>query len=118
MVEIKMIGMCEGCKYPHLYLNHSEEDTYADGVTHTYTIECKHEPACMRAAAIGRRSNIEVMSNIITDLTLNGATKEELEKAIKHSMDVIDMAKEYENVKKVMPKPVQDDVKTLYNDWE
>ena len=59
MVEIKMSGMCEGCKYPHLYLNHAEEDTYADGVIHTYSIECKHEPACMRAAAIGRQMKEE-----------------------------------------------------------
>ena len=34
------------------------------------------------------------MLNIITDMTMNGAPKEELEKAIKQSMDVIDSEKQ------------------------
>lgn len=35
-------------------------------------------------------SEIDKMSNLITDMTLNGASTAELEQAIQHSMAVID----------------------------
>jgi hypothetical protein len=36
---------------------------------------------------------MEEMSNLITDMTVNGATEAELARAVKHSMAVIDVEK-------------------------
>ena len=39
-------------------------------------------------------NNIDEISNLITDMTLKGASESEIERAVKHSMAVIDSERE------------------------
>ena len=66
-----------------------EERVDEDGKVHYY--RNGHEYKVMKESNKGRQMGM--ISNLITDMTLKGATDDELERAVKHSMVVIDAVK-------------------------
>ena len=55
------------------------------------------------------------ISNLITDMTLKGAPEEEITKAVKHSMVVIDAAKHKLDYKR---SEIENDIPTLRKRWQ
>lgn len=66
-----------------------EERVDKDGKVHYY--RNGHEYKVMKEGNKGRQMGM--ISNLITDMTLKGATDDEMERAVKHSMVVIDAVK-------------------------
>ena len=65
--------------------------------TNDYAIEDKSNPLYLVDAAHGFHKQTEMgkVSNLITDMTLLGASEDEIERAVKHSMVVIDAEKHH-----------------------
>lgn len=59
----------------------------------------KHYEGMERLSHQGTQQEMGKISNLITDMTLKGAPRDEIERAVKHSMVVIDAEKHYLNYK-------------------
>lgn len=59
----------------------------------------KHYEGMERMTKAGTQQEMGKISNLITDMTLKGAPRDEIERAVKHSMVVIDAEKHYLNYK-------------------
>ena len=59
----------------------------------------KHYEGMKRMTKEGTQQEMGKISNLITDMTLKGATTNEIERAVRHSMVVIDAEKHYLNYK-------------------
>lgn len=59
----------------------------------------KHYEGMPRMTKEGTQQEMGKISNLITDMTLKGASRSEIERAVKHSMVVIDAEKHYLNYK-------------------
>lgn len=62
-----------------------------------------------------KQKQMGIVSNLITDMTLKGASTEEIAKAVKHSMVVIDAVKHKLNYKQ---SEADNDIATLKNRWQ
>lgn len=74
---------------PKLEYGASRSDTDSDGVEHYYRNGFEFKP--MRDT----QKQMGVISNLITDMTLMGASEDELARAVRHSMVVIDAEKHH-----------------------
>lgn len=76
-------------------------EPYLDGLknfsTDIYAIKDENDPLyfCDDAHGFHKQAEMGKVSNLITDMTLLGASKDEIERAVKHSMVVIDAPKHH-----------------------
>lgn len=68
---------------------YSRKEVDANGVTHYYRNGHEYKPLSKEYT----QKQMGIVSNLITDMTLKGATELELARAVRHSMVVIDAAK-------------------------
>ena len=78
----------------------------ASGVTHYYRNGREYH---LMSEGL-KQTQMGIVSNLITDMTLRGATREELAKAVKHSMVVIDSVKHHLDYKQ---SEADNDIKAL-----
>lgn len=62
-----------------------------------------------------KQKQMGIVSNLITDMTIKGASREDLAKAVKHSMVVIDAAKHHLDYKQ---SEIDNDIKQLKRTWQ
>ena len=96
---------------PKTDYGYSEKKVDSDGKEHYFNKYGKEYP-------VMKNTDIEmgVISNLITDMTLKGATDEEKVRAVKHSMVVIDAAKHKLDYKSSYRENRIDDLKKKYQD--
>lgn len=56
MVNLTTDGICNKCPYPHLYFERFDGEDEELGSTYSYTVDCRHYDACMRAYAMGKEA--------------------------------------------------------------
>lgn len=91
--KIKSTGQLKGLKDfdPKDSYGADEKRTDADGVTHYYRNGTEYKLMSEQY----KQKQMGVVSNLITDMTLQGATPDELARAVRHSMVVIDAVKHH-----------------------
>lgn len=89
----------------------TEKKTDANGVTHYYRDGKEYK--LIKKSNVGREMG--EVSNLIMDMTLKGATTEELTKAVKHSMVIIDAEKHHLDYKQ---SEVENDIAALKKKYQ
>jgi biotin operon repressor len=80
-------------------LNYGPDDTtYTDANGKTHYCRAGHEYRVMSEGQ--KQTQMGIVSNLITDMTLKGANEDELARAVRHSMVVIDAPKHHLDYKK------------------
>lgn len=59
MMNLMSDGICVKCPYPHLYLECFHNEDLKLGDTYSYSVDCRHYSACMRAFEMGLSASKE-----------------------------------------------------------
>lgn len=94
---------------PKTQYGYSEKKTDADGMVHYYRDGHEFRPMRNTQNEMGR------ISNLITDMTIKGASTDELAKAVRHSMVVIDAEKHGLDYKQ---SELDNDISSLRKRWQ
>lgn len=97
---------------PKVSYGYSKKEIDSEGVTHYYDEQGDEYPLMGEGY---KQNQMGVVSNLISDMTLAGATDKEMARAVKHSMCVIDATKHHLNYKK---SEIENDIATLKKKYQ
>lgn len=114
-IKVKSTKQLEGLKHFDTKLEYgpNDDESYTDehGVEHYVREGREYKPM----SESQKQLEMGKISNLITDMTLQGATTEELERAVKHSMVVIDAAKHHLDYRQ---SEKDNGIKLLYSNYQ